>query len=370
MGAKRAAVESARRAIADLERAVAADTTERTRAEAELATAEARGPVREPTPPTPRSTDEIATELASVRVEERAAGELWSVRRAELREVTDLLAAGRCPTCHQSVRPEEFASHHAEAERAAAGARSAAEGLGQRVGALESERSSRERFDRVRQSWLGREELRVAARDSLDRSLARLADRTVQLQQAGAQLAIAQSAEGSARSLAGAFEGAVARRASAEAGRDRAREALLGLQRAITTVEALRTAAATSQSHAAREGERLRELEQQREEIRGAIRSFTEGLAGAVDADRTHAELLARRDEVRRRELATHAAATAAAERLRFAEERRTAAERGVTERRHHVAAAELLGRTAAFVAGPFRDALLDLERRLLAGPR
>jgi exonuclease SbcC len=362
-----AATQASRRSTEELDRAVVADRGERIRAQRELDGASARGPAREPSPPTPRSVDEIAVELEVVRRDERESAERSSLRNAEVRELTELLSAGRCPRCHQDVRPEEFASHRDEAERASAAAAAQVESLRARMEALETERASRERFERVRQSWLAREDLRTAAQSALDRAVARSEERERLAQRAHEELAAATAVLDHAREDARPFERAPQDRRDAEAHRDQARHALLELERAGTAAESLRSAAAAARAQSGRESERWQEFVQQREEVRTSIATFTTTLSGATEADRLHSELVARRDEARRVELATNAARTAAEERFQFAEGRRAVADRGVAERRRHVNEAARLERTGAFVKGPFRDSLLDLERRLLA---
>ncbi len=367
LAAADALARAADRAAEELERGLATERTERARAEREVAEAEARGPTREPTPPTPRSPEPIAADLAAAREEERAAADQQSVRNAELRELSELLAAGRCPRCRQAVRPEEFASHRDEAERAARAAAATVEALRHTIATLENERSSRERFERAHQSWLGQEEVRAAARSALERASARLAEGEQLAQRAREERSAASVTVGRFRDEARPLERAVEGRRSAEVAYDDSRTALTDLERASASAGNLRAAAAVARAQSEVDQARWREFVQQREEVLTSIASFTASLADAAGADRAHAELLDRRDAARREELRTSAARTAAVERLEFAEERRAVAERGAAERRRHLAEAAQLDRTAAFVKGPFRDALLDLERRLLA---
>jgi len=354
------------RTVRQLETALAAELEERQRAASALADAESRGPVREPVAPTNRTPEEIVSELRSTRVKERAAAELAAVRKSEARELSELLQAGRCPRCHQTVRPEEFADHRAEAERGANAAEDAVRALGERLGSLESERGSRERYDRARQAWVSREELCAATREALGRASARLEERERLLATARAELEAAAQARDEAAARAAATSGALERRARADGELDRARSARTELEKASVASERARASAVAAQGMMKAETDRLTELQEQESESRAAIAALSTGLEGAAEADRTHAELLGRRDQARRGELGSTGVRTAAAERLGFAEQRRAAAERGVAERRRHVDEADRLTRTAAFVAGPFRDALLDLERRLL----
>jgi exonuclease SbcC len=213
---------------------------------------------------------------------------------------------------------------------------------------------------------VAREELCDAARGALARAATRIAEHTTDLTTAREQFVLATRAREDVAGRSVAAAAAATRRARAESERERIRTALVDLERAAAASETLRAAAGAAHDLERVEIARSEELRQQSEELRTAMEALSAGLADSASADRTHGELLARRDEARRQELATTASRTAAAERLGFAEQRRGAAERGVAERRRHVDEADRLTRTAAFVAGPFRDALLDLERRLL----
>ena len=254
-----------------------------------------------------------------------------------------------------------------EAERAARAAAATVEALRHTIATLENERSSRERFERAHQSWLGQEEVRAAARSALERASARLAEGEQLAQRAREERSAASVTVGRFRDEARPLERAVEGRRSAEVAYNNSRTALADLERAsassgtsgppprwpVPRARSTRRDGGSSSSNGRRCSPRsLRSprVSPTRPERTGPTRSFS-----------------TRRDAARREELRTSAARTAAVERLEFAEERRAVAERGAAERRRHLAEAAQLDRTAAFVKGPFRDALLDLERRLLA---
>ncbi|MCI4370237.1 MAG: SMC family ATPase, partial [Thermoplasmata archaeon] len=164
------ATASVRNALRELERTAGANQEELGRAEQEAAEALGSGPAKEPVAPTPRTLEEISVSIQGLRVEEQTRVRDSSVRDTELRELSLLIAGKNCPRCHQTVRPEEFASHQAEAMRAAGEATELLRDTQSRLTAAEGERASRERFERAHQSWKAKHELRTRASSAVARA--------------------------------------------------------------------------------------------------------------------------------------------------------------------------------------------------------
>ncbi|MFY9717361.1 MAG: SMC family ATPase, partial [Thermoplasmata archaeon] len=128
--------------------------------------AAAEGPFREPPAPTPATLVEIDQRLEAVRSREHGAVERLAQARTELSEIEELLAGGVCPRCHQPVRPEEFGAHRVEATAAMHRAEEERRGLTVEIEATESERKSRERYERVHERWSELEKRRATLRQA------------------------------------------------------------------------------------------------------------------------------------------------------------------------------------------------------------
>ncbi|MCI4322243.1 MAG: hypothetical protein L3K05_08070, partial [Thermoplasmata archaeon] len=152
----------------------------------------------------------------------------------------------------------------------------------------------------------------------------------------------------------------------AEEVRDRARDSLHDAERKESDAAARRATAEAARALALTEEDRWREGEERRADVRAARETLDRSLHGAAASDLAHAQLLERREALRANELRTQRELTAATERVSFATERRTEADAGVAERRERLAEARRFSAAAEFLAGPFRDTVLDLERRLL----
>jgi exonuclease SbcC len=360
------AVAGLRNGLKDLDRTTEQDRKELLRAEEEAAEALRLGPAKEPSPPTPRTMDEVAASIASLRTEEQALLRDSSLRDRERGELSALIQGKTCPRCHQAVRPDEFASHLAEAEQAARTTAEALREVQSRIATAEAERASRERFERVHQSWRSRQELRDRATAAVVRASGRVsADETARSELTG-RLSEAEVLEQFATERAAPFAAARAGMVEQERTRERTRATLVDLERQDATAESLRKALETSVAHARAESERHAEDQRRLAEVRRDLDRLQTDLRGVAEANRAHAELLAGRDAARRAEQTANDALAGARERRTFAEERHTAARKGVAERREHLDRSERFQAIATFVATPYRDALLDLERRLL----
>ncbi|HEV2167197.1 MAG TPA: SMC family ATPase [Thermoplasmata archaeon] len=314
-----------------------------------------------------RSLGEIESALAqAIADSESAAGE---VRRWEgvLSETDDLIARGVCPRCGQTVTSSSFEGHRAEVRRALATAREAYARSTERRTAIGAERAAREARDRARLAREGIERRQEVARADAHRSEVERARIEGQLDARRWELAETEASV--ARTSPPALE-------------------LASLQR--------RWKAATSdlarlQAEAAEAGRSDPELRLRREALEG-VRNEVAAARSEEGPDRTRVgELTERREHLGRevdgagvleaelRELsASLATARAAVElsvgRLHRAEGDAEAARRRIGEARTRVRERERLQRTSkeleetgGFLTGPFRDAMLELEHRLLA---
>jgi DNA repair protein SbcC/Rad50 len=364
--AAEAAVFGVRRSLEDLDRTLETQRREVSRAEQEAAEAAQRGPAREPSPPTVRSLEELASLLESLRTEERVALQAAGLREAEFHELSELIEGKICPRCHQAVHPEEFGAHRQEAERARQSASEVLRTTQALLAATEAERASRERFERAHQNWSASNELRERANAAVERSRLRVANEESARADAVARLQAAESTERSVRERAMPYEAARRTITELERRRDLARVSLADLERQLASAPTLRASVASARGHAESEAARLAEHQTRLAEVRAALARLQLALQGASEASRAHAELLAQRDTARRSERTAADAVTSARERRSFAEQRREEAKAGVEERKLLLERSTRLAGLANFVSGAYRDALLDLERRLL----
>lgn len=365
--AARAAARAGEENLTAVDRELHQLTAEETAKAAELDRVQSEGPVREPPAPTPRSPGALGEELERVQAEtDRRAGEL---ARAELvgRDIDELLQQGRCPRCHQAVRPQEFEGHRDEAAQAVEAARQALANVVERRRGLEEERRSRERFERAHLSWVHAEERRSVARARF----AEARDRRHTLEERrGRLVAERDSARQRARSLeplAAEYE-ALVRRAEAL---DTDIEAAANRRQLLST-RVDRLAQATDElARLEGEEERLRidrgERETERQELtarraeRDAIVRGLPRITQELEKARAGRRTIAGRLEALHALIGAAARSEAqAAEELRIARE---GARRGEELERD----AARLRRLAQWLGRSFRDAMVLLEQRLLA---
>ena len=357
-----------------LERIVAERTEERSLAVEEIRAAQAEidrtvseGPTREPAEPTQRSLTEIDGLTTRAREAEREAQGEEVRAQKELEEIERLLEAGECPRCHQPVRAADFAPHRTDAaqelERAAARARASTT----LVGRWEEERRARERFERAHERWLEVERRRASAREARDAAadhLARAEDALTRAhleQEAGrvrvASLAPARPEEAEARARSGRVEGDL-------------KQAHRHLEEARAQLQAIRDATHLRERLVA-DRERLQvELDgirgriAEREERLGVLERSVRRLPGVVEAAREARE----QNEEARRELEERRVDHARAQQdAAIARQQRHEAEKGVEERARLLLEVRALENKAAWLGGPFHEAVLAMERRILA---
>ncbi|HTW55378.1 MAG TPA: AAA family ATPase [Thermoplasmata archaeon] len=367
LAAARAALEAAERRLAeaiDGERRAAGLEEE---ARQGLAVAAGEGPAHEPPAPTPAPLAEIDRRLADARAAERTSADELVRHRHDLAEVDELLAAGVCPRCRQTVDPLAFGPHRREAEAATSAAEARHASAVAARERLEAERQARERYERAHDRWVEVEKRRATLRAALAaRSAERAAARSA-LEAAGTgaraareQVAALAPREEAARALA-------ERLAAAEAARDAARRELEGARLADERARALSAAVDALAIEIARSAEEVALLERRRAERAGRLGELRAEIAAAA-ATRAKFDAARGRLTVAESALADDRGALVRADtRLDNELRRRDAAERGRAERALLTAEAAERDQRAAWVAGPFHERLLAMEGELLA---
>jgi exonuclease SbcC len=357
--------ETARAAVERAQLELRRTETEARAAEQRAQAAEALPPIQEPSPPTDRTLQEIDADRAAARSEVEAAQAEVAARRPVLEDLESLLASGNCPRCHQRVEPGAFGPHRDEARAAVASSSAQLTEARRRWERLERERTDREAYERDHTAWTRAEETRREAR----RQAAEGSDRELRARHAVEAAEAQRRATESARAAAPSLPASEAedRRALSDA-RARLEAAELAVA-AVARAEDRRTALGERAQELEAEGvERESELERFRTALRDAERDRTalgERLAGR-DADRgledarIHARAATERAETLGREIARRETElTSWTGRLREAEA-------GRARRGQLLAQAGGERALATFLQGPFRDALTELEERLL----
>ncbi|MCI4319113.1 MAG: SMC family ATPase [Thermoplasmata archaeon] len=361
---ERAALEATQRGA---QRQLIETAQEVERAEAALQTGAGSGPLREPPAPTPRGLADIDRD--SAQIEERRSVATSEVGRLDgaAHEVEELLTVGRCPRCHQAVRPEEFESHRAEALRAVEEARRTAAELETSATSLREERRARERYERAHDRWIERERAQAELLGRRDRLRASVQELTAAQDRAVAAL------------------GALARNITRLEPRE---SELHGLLDPLGEVERMVESADGQRAQLVRDLERLRAGEERRASGRRRTEELARELVAAGEqmsllsarslelserlegAEGLAQELAHSRQERDRIEGATaHAEQSLARAEQQLADkrDRRDASVAGRRRRGELVADADHRRALAGWLAGPFTEAIEVVERRRLA---
>lgn len=322
--------------------------------------------VAEPHPPGPMSIDEIDRRLAEARATEGRCHEREVRARQVLQELDVLLAAGTCPRCGQPVRPEEFAGHRASAacelDRSALATRDA-EG---EVARLEAARKARTDYDRDQERYRTYAAQREAAAEGvrgataraeeLQREYDQLKTRAAEVQRRLDELAPGEREDERVRRELGQIEDRLkGARRELELVQQFDREVtrltgdLQGLEGQTRIWRETALARRTALEEARR---RLAALESALAE-EPAVQQALQGIGRDLEATRNRADQL--REE---------RAGTAA--RLSQAIAERETAGTAARRQQEYRSAAGRRRRTAEWVGGPFRDALLEMEATLL----
>ncbi len=367
LAAARADLAGATARRADLDEELRRADRELARARAARAECEGIGPTHEPPAPTPDPLEVIDARLTAARSVE--AERLAEEARAEsaLHDFEDLLRAGVCPRCGQTVEPSAFEPHRAEAAVTASSADGALADAIRTRERIEDERRARERYERALDRWKDAEREREAARTALARAeeareSAGSAARESEARQRDAERRVAQdlAAESAESETRRTLEVRSADRASLARQVESASEAVARVRVAENAIEVLRGEQSRQEREEAATAERRAARDRRAAELEGAA----EALAAATD----RFEEAARRSEGEARALEDARQTLARVDgRLDNALGRVADAERGRAERARRVAEAAGLDAKAEWLAGPFRRAVLAMEQRRLA---
>jgi exonuclease SbcC len=363
----RADLSSAERGIEPASRAVDLAVTELARARSAADRARGAGPTHEPPSPTPDTLEVLDRKLDAAKERERTCSTVWTRAQASLHEFEELLRAGVCPRCGQTVAAGEFERH-----------RSDASALEQRVGeehrqaelariALEDSRRARERYERARDRWLEVERERAATSAAVHVAEERVAAAEAARREAAVVVAETRvraaelgPVEVRERSLRAELDALELERTQRLESVETASAAAERMRSAVSAAEVLEAEVARVD----RETATIRERREQRGGRIGELRQLLEGSAadvprlGEAEARLRSGEEAAETD---RRALVR------VDTRLDEAVRRVSDAERGRAERARRVAEAADLETKAAWVSGPFRVAVLTMEQKLLA---
>ncbi len=359
--------EAAERRARDADERLRAAGAERDGAKKALDEAEVSGPTREPPAPTSRSLGEIEEELRTAVASEHASLDQLSRAEASLGQIDELLRGGVCPTCHQTVRSEEFSAHRAEVAGNAEAARHARDTRAEARMRLEEERKARERYERAHERWqeLSRRRTEAAVllgeRDETVRTAgAAHAEAEAELARARAELERLRPVEAAGQRQREALDAAERRLRDVVGAEQRALQA----QERLRGLEAIDRQLGEERSRLAGDAERLGERRTGRTARLAGLRADladAAGIAQALEAER------ARERERERARADAEQALVRADTRLDAVVLRQGTAERGRAERAELTREASDLEAKAAWVAEPFRLAVLRMEKELLA---
>jgi DNA repair protein SbcC/Rad50 len=325
------------------------------------------GPRHRPMEATARSLPEIGAAISAAEQADEAVIRLLAEAEHEVADLSSLVAGGVCPRCHQTVKAEDFVQHRTEAERRLETLR------GQRLetlGTLERlrlERAARERFEHALLRWESVESERSAAREALAR-LASERERLLESQQRSI-LELERTAL--------QRQGLAPRVTELEALR-KERQRLEALQ----TESEQRLAERTSRAEAARrlseaaellaeEAKRLdaeaKDLRSERARLEGRMSVLSEQIRNGTQRQEELDELNRRLSALRAEAKSTGELRTRLESDLQRVGRDLERAERGLEEQKARQAEAGRLRRLSSWLLGDFREALLQLERRLLA---
>ncbi|MGA7476307.1 MAG: SMC family ATPase [Thermoplasmata archaeon] len=326
----------------------------------------AEGPTQEPPAPTADSLTKLDERLGTARHREAAALQALAQAESSLTEVDELLHAGVCPRCHQTVHPSEFGTHRTEAAAVVEAARTKLSAAEAHRVAVEEERQARERYERALDRWKEVEKRRVASRATLARAVKAL-EGSVREQEAAqratiaAQLRVEELSPEEAKESALRAEVARAEDAKAAVSRDVERSVLAaerrrGVDRALQVLK-------TESGRLERDANALKGRVEERAGRVAALRA--EGEKGAklrvavAEAERSLAAAEEQLTEERSTLVRLDAQLDEAARRVR-------AAETGRRERAELLAEATEVEEKATWVGGPFRTTVLTMEQKLL----
>ncbi|MGA9839670.1 MAG: hypothetical protein WBS16_04455, partial [Thermoplasmata archaeon] len=325
------------------------------------------GPTHEPPAPTPESLDRLDQQLERTRDRERRSLAELTRAQTSLHEFEELLGAGVCPRCGQAVRSSEFEPHRDEAAALERRAEEEHRAAGTDRSRIEEIRKARERYERARDAWLRVETERAATAIALQGAEARWRETEAAVRQSATVVEDARTRVAECGPVELRERTLRAEVDSAESAR---RLCVARVEQATLAAEQVRAAESASEVLRAEVDRIDRETAagRLRTEARGRrIGELRESLTGADERAR---ELRAAEDRWAARVAAVEVDQRALVRvdtRLDEAVRRLATAEKGRAERSRRVAEAVDLEAKAAWVAGPFRLAVLTMEQKLLA---
>jgi DNA repair protein SbcC/Rad50 len=338
--------------------------------EATISTAIADGPAREPPAPTPATLEEIDVRLTRAREEERSATERAVTARRALTQIDELLGAGVCPTCHQTVDPTAYRRHRSEAEASADQEEAARSDLRRTLERFEEERRARERYERAHERWRVADQRRTELRASRARAEESLRRAEQSESEAAGRL---RSAMDMIASLAGLEE----RHGRLKAALDAAEKALTvsreAAERTRIAVERQRAAEGTLGTLLAEQEREARQVAlaeaRQRERLERAA-SLALATGERAEVERAHAEAKASLEEAEEALRAAGEELARTEEKIASERRRIATAEEGRARATSLASAAVDLDAKAAWLTGPFRVHVMAMEQRILARAR
>ncbi|MGA8542112.1 MAG: SMC family ATPase [Thermoplasmata archaeon] len=363
----RADLSAAERRVGPIEQAVARAQTDLDAARSALETALKGGPSHEPPAPTPETLEVLDARLIELRERERTALTALTRAQTSVHEFDELLHAGVCPRCGQTVRPSEFEPHRAEASTACQEAEEEYHRIRDERARAEEERRSRERYERAHERWTGAERDRAAARSrqsvaeaNVAENQSVLAEVTAARKEARARVEAGLPTEVRETSLRSELARTEAERTDVASGVERAALAAERVRTASISIDALEAEVARIDLDAAGLRERGEERSRRIEALQARL----------VESEPEARRLGDAQGRLREGEAALEADRRALVRidtRLDESVQRVRDAERGRAQRAARVAEATDLESKAAWVSGPFREAVLTMEQRILA---
>ena len=233
-------------------------------------------PVADPSAPEDRTGGELLAERNQLDERRRELDRRAATGSVELQELLDIVREGVCPRCHRPVEPSEFEAHQIEQQNLVDGLRDEVEAATRQIQVADQRVGARLEYERQHERWQQLDSRRLESRQRD----AALHARSVEEQGVLLQVTTERTdLEARRDAVAGPLEGY-----------ERERLELADVDRAIVAAE--ERARLLSAWH-----ERVTALERQIPEVRGEI-----GLR-----EKTEAERIARRDEVRRQIAAAQA---------------------------------------------------------------
>jgi len=323
--------------------------------------------IREPLPPSsPLSIAEIEAALDTARRAEQAAAESAAVARRALGELEELVRGGVCPRCHQSVRPEEFATHQAEGQSAVSQSVQRVQATRAESEGLERLRRQREAYDRALAAWLGHAQRRGDLETAIREDQQALSQSEGRLRLAGEAVAEADRQATALAEAARSIGPARERLAEAQRKADSARGALEASGRAAERRGALTERLESLRREEERSARESEETERRRRERDVEVLGLKERLSNEAEARQAAQSARAALgvQEAERHRLAEERGRLAGLWQGALNDQRRAEAARVERDRLLHEA--ETVDSKAAWLSTAFHEAVLTMEKRVL----